>query len=134
MMPINLNKLIKKQALMPILLRLVGDLETSLIIEDDGGSLLLATEGAESLTRYPVTVAGEIIGWVCGTEKVAVIASLLTRMAEVEAEKRALASETLNKYKEITLLCDTVVKVTSCMDTKEVARLVIQEAREALNK
>jgi HD-GYP domain-containing protein (c-di-GMP phosphodiesterase class II) len=131
-MPISLNKLIKKKALRPILLRLVSDLKTSLIIEDDEGKLILATEGAKSIARHPVIVAGETIGWVIGSERTAVIASLLTQMSEAEADKRALAGETLSKYKEITLLCDTVEKVSTCLDTKEVARLVIEEARRVL--
>jgi HD-GYP domain-containing protein (c-di-GMP phosphodiesterase class II) len=128
MAQISLRKLIKKRALMPIIFRLVSDLETSVVIEDDGGKLLMATDGAERLTPYPITAAGDVIGWVCGTEKVVVIASLLTCMAESEVEKRALVSETLNKYKEITLLYDMVEKVSSCLDTKEVIRLVIKEA------
>jgi HD-GYP domain-containing protein (c-di-GMP phosphodiesterase class II) len=132
MIPVSLSKLIKKRVLTPIIHRLVSDLETSIIIEDDAGKLLMATDGAERLERYPVSVAGEVIGWVIGTEKVAVIATLLTGMAESEVEKRALVSETLNKYKEISLLYDMVEKVSSCLDTKEVARLVIEEARRVI--
>lgn len=132
MMPNILGKLIKKRALTPILLRMVSDLGTSIVIEDDKGGLLLATDGAERHARFPVHAAGEVIGWVNGTEKVAAIASLLSVMAETEVEKRALVSETLNKYKEITLLYDMVEKVSSCLDTKEVARLVIEEARRVI--
>ena len=132
MLPVSLSKLIKKRAFAPILYRMVNDLETSIIIEDTDGILLMATDGAERCTRYPVSAAGEVIGWVNGSEKVAIIASLLTFMAESEVEKRTLAAETLNKYKEITLLYDMVEKVSSCLDTKEVARLVIEEARRVI--
>ncbi len=132
MIPDYLSKLIKKRALMPIIHRLVSDLEVSIIIEDEVGRVLMATDGAEELNRYPVTSDGEVIGWVIGTEKVAVIASILTGIAETEAQKRALVSETLYKYKEITLLYDVVEKVSSCLDTKEIARLVIEEARKVI--
>ncbi len=132
MVPVSLGKLIKKRAFAPILLRLVSDLKSSIVIEDNEGKLLMATDGAERLTWYPVSVAGEVIGRVNGTEKVAAIASLLSSMAESEVEKRALVSETLNKYKEVTLLYDMVEKVSSCLDTKEVARLVIEEARKVI--
>ncbi len=127
-----LEKVIKKRAFAPILNRMVYAMETSIIIEDTGGKLLMATDGAEMLTRYPVSVAGEVIGWVSGSERVAAIASLLSYQAESELEKRSLASETLNKYKEITLLYDIVEKISSCLDTKEVARLVIEEARRVI--
>lgn len=132
MLPVSLSKLLKKKEFAPILNRLVGVLETSILIEDDGGKLLMATEGAERLAGYPVSVAGEVIGWVHGAEKVALVASLLSHQAEMEVEKRTLATETLNKYKEITLLHDMVEKVSSCLDRKEVARLVIEEARRVI--
>lgn len=128
----TLEKAMKKRSVMSILNRLVSALDTSIIIEDSEGKLLMATEGAEQITRYPISAAGEIIGWVNGAEKVAAIASLLTHVAETEAEKRALVTETLNKYKEITLLYDIVEKISSCLDTKEVARLVIEEARRLI--
>lgn len=128
MAQVSLSKLIRKKEFAPILHRMILALESSIIIEDDSGNLLMATDGAEKLNRYPVSVAGEVIGWVTGTEKVAPIASLLSFHAESEVVKRNLVSETLNKYKEITLLYDLVEKVSSCLDTKEVARLVIEEA------
>ncbi|OIQ75097.1 cyclic di-GMP phosphodiesterase response regulator RpfG [mine drainage metagenome] len=132
MMPISLSKLIKKQSLMPVLVRLAGDLDTALAIEDASGKLLLATEGLKNLSRYPVTAANEVIGWVVGTGKVAMIATVLSRLAEAESDKQSLATETLGKYKEITLLCDSVEKLASCLDTQEVARLVIEEARKVI--
>jgi HD-GYP domain-containing protein (c-di-GMP phosphodiesterase class II) len=127
-----LDKIMKKRAFAPILHHMVSALETPLLIEDAEGRLLMAAGSAEGARRYPVNVAGEVIGWVCGCERVAPIASLLSYQAETDAEKRTLAGETLNKYKEITLLYDIVEKVSSCLDTKEVARLVIDEARRVI--
>jgi hypothetical protein len=89
----------------------------------------LATANANRQKSYPVSVAGETIGWVSGDEKVAAIASLLSYQAETEFEKRSLAAETLNKYKEISLLYDMVEQVLSCLDIKKIARLVIEQAK-----
>jgi HD-GYP domain-containing protein (c-di-GMP phosphodiesterase class II) len=133
MVQVSLAKLIKKKEFAPILNRMVGAMETSIIIEDDDGKLLMATVGAERLTRHPVSVSGHVIGWVDGNAKVAPIASLLSYLAESEVEKRNLANETLNKYKEITLLYDMVEKVSSSLDTKEIARLVIEEAKRVIH-
>lgn len=132
MAPGILEKLMKKRVFTPILNSMVSALETSIIIEDTEGKLLLATDGFERSESHPVTVAGEIIGWVNGSDRVAAIAALLSYQAESELEKRMLAAETLNKYKEITLLYDIVEKISSCLDTKEVARLVIEEARKVI--
>lgn len=127
-----LEKILKKKALAQILNRIVLSLKTSIIIEDTNGKRLLETVGAERMAGYPVYVAEEVIGWVYGSEKVEPVAALLANIAESEQEKRALANETLNKYKEITLLYDLVEKVSSCLDTKEVTRLVIEEARRII--
>jgi HD-GYP domain-containing protein (c-di-GMP phosphodiesterase class II) len=132
MIPVSMGKLIKKRDFAPILTRMIAAMATSVIIEDQAGKLLLATDGALRQTGYPVSVAGEVIGWVNGCEKVAPLAALLSYHAEIEFEKRTLASETLNKYKEITLLYDMVEQVSSCLDTKEVARLVIEQAKKVI--
>lgn len=129
---ITLDKVMKRRDFAPILHRIVTALESPVVIENCEGKLLMSTDGADSGDRYPVTVSGEVIGWVSGPEKVAAVASLLSYQAESEIEKRALASEMLTKYKEITLLYDVVEKISSCLDTREVARLVIEEARRVI--
>lgn len=132
MAAITLGKIIKKKEFAPILQRMVAALATPMVIEDSEGRLLLATDNAANGVKYPVYATGEVIGWVTGNERVAPIASLLSYQAETEIEKRTLVSEMLNKYKEITLLYDVVEKISSCLDTKEVARLVIEEARRVI--
>lgn len=129
---VTLEKIMKKRAFAPVLHSIVAALESSVVIEDVEGKLLLATYGAEKGDRYPVNVSGEVVGWVSGSEKAASLAMLLSCQAESEIEKRTLASEMLTKYKEITLLYDIVEKISSCLDTKEVARLVIEEARRVI--
>ena len=132
MVAVSIAKLVKKKEFAPVLKQMIGTLATSVIIEDEAGKLLFATEDAERLNSYPVSVAGSIIGRVYGNEKVEPLASLLSYQAETEMEKRTLANETLNKYKEITLLYDMVEQVSSCLDTKEVARLVIEQAKKVI--
>lgn len=128
----SISKLIKKKEFAPILKQMIGMLATSVIIEDESGKLLFATENAERQNSYPICAAGFIIGRVFGNEKVEPLAKLLSYQVETELEKRALANETLNKYKEITLLYDMVEQVSCCLDTKEVARLVIEQAKKVI--
>ena len=47
MIQVSLGKVMKKREFAPILNRIVSALETSLIIEDAEGKLLMATSGAE---------------------------------------------------------------------------------------
>jgi len=132
MVPVNIGKLIKKREFAPVLHRLIGALGSPVIIEDRDGKLLLATDGAQRQASYPVSVFDEVIGWVHGADKASAIAALLSHEAASEFEKRTLASETLNKYKEITLLYDMAEQVSSSLDTKEVARLVIEQAKRVI--
>ena len=47
-------------------------------------------------------------------------------------EKKALGRETLEKYKELTLLYDLTEKLSECLNPKEVAHLVIDEAKRLI--
>lgn len=132
MVSVSIGKLLKKKEFASLLKQMIGALDTPVIITDETGTPLFATEGAEQQAGYPVRVAGTIIGQVFGNEKVELLASLLSYHAEMEMERRALANETLNKYKEITLLYDMVEQVSSSLDTKEIARLVIEQAKRVI--
>ena len=132
MQAVSLGKLLKKKAFVPIIRGLVNSLGGGILIEDAEGGLLLAVAGVEPTASYPVEAAGEIIGWAKGGSEVEPIAALLSFQAEREIERRSLVTETLHKYKEITLLYDLVEKVASCLDRQEVARVVIEQARRVI--
>jgi len=64
--------------------------------------------------------------------KAAAIASLLTYLAGQEMEKKTLAKEVLDKYREINLFYDLSEKLTACLDVQEIAKLVILEAKKLI--
>ncbi|WP_333653024.1 HD-GYP domain-containing protein [Dissulfurispira sp.] len=55
---------------------------------------------------------------------------MLSYVAEKEAERKTLAHETLNKYKEITLLYNLSERVSSCLNLDEAAALAVDEAKK----
>lgn len=132
MAAVSIGKLVRNKEFAPLLSRVITLLDSPLTVEDPSGAVLIATGEGERSTRFPVSAGGEVIGWVYGPDKTSLLAALLTQQADSELEKRSLVNETLNKYKEITLLYDMVEKVSTCLDTREVARLVIEEARKIL--
>lgn len=129
---INLGKVIRKKTFAPLVNRLVTALAVPLLIEDADGALLIATDGTADGDRYPVTIQGEVIGWVRGNDKAALLASLLSYHAEIEFERKNLGSETLHKYKEITLLYEMADKIPACMDRKEIAGFLIEQIRQVI--
>jgi len=125
---VNFKKLIYRKDLSAVINKLLVHFRDPVIIEDTEGCLLVGKEGADRSIRYPVEVSGEIIGWVSGRDDVSSLAGLLSYLAETELEKKNLAKETLNKYKEINLLYDITEKIAVCLDLREVAQLIICEA------
>ena len=132
-MAIKLGKLLKNRGFGPVVRGLTAGLDGGVIIEDSQGQTLLATGEVGDGVDYPVIVVDQQIGLVKGAPEVEPIARLLAYEAGREIERRGLVSETLNKYKEITLLYDLVEQVASCLDRREVARMIIDQARRVFN-
>ncbi len=129
MVKINLKRVLAKKEISSILSELIRTIDTPISIWDLEGKPLIENGNTQLLDKYPVELAGEVIGWVIGTEKASPVASLLSYLAKNEFETKTLARETLDRYKEINLIYNISGKITACLDLKEVAKLVIDEAR-----
>ncbi len=132
MAKISLKKLLAKKEVWSILSNLLMAIDTPLSIQDAEGNLLIDDYSTEPLEKYPVELAGEAIGWVIGNEKASPVASLLSHLVKNEFEKKTLARETLDKYKEVNLIYNISERITASLDLKEVAKLVIDEARRLI--
>ena len=128
MVQINLKKILNKKEVLTVLDYLTEEMGTAIQIEDAAGKRLVGVD-SENLTnkyKYPIELSDKVIGWVLGEEKVAVAASLISYLVKQEFEKKALANELLDKYREITLLHDISTQITASLELKEVAQLVIE--------
>jgi hypothetical protein len=92
-----------------------------LCIQDAEGRLVLGHVSNDSLNTYPIKLGEQVIGWVIGLENTAIVASLITYLANQEFEKKTLARETLDRYKEINLLYNISGKLSTCLDFNAVA-------------
>lgn len=99
-------------------------------VEDAKGRVLLG-DGPEDGPAHPVEVEGEARGVVRG-EGGARIAAVVARLYEGELIKRALAHETLERYKELTLIYDLSDELSRVLDIREVASAVVQKAHAFL--
>jgi HD-GYP domain-containing protein (c-di-GMP phosphodiesterase class II) len=133
MAQISLQKLLHRAEIAPVVRGIVVALGSRILIEDLKGKMLLSSDGdAEAVSRHPVLCAQETIGWVSGDGKAHSVAVLLSHLAEREHERKALVQETLNKYKEISLLYGVAEKIASCLDLREAARLAVEEAKKVI--
>lgn len=128
MTQISLKRLIHKKEVSSIINDISNVMKMPLCIRDAEGRVLLGNDSNNSFNKYPIQLANQIIGWVIGLENTSIVASLLTYLANQELEKKNLAYETLDKYKEINLLYNISGKLSACLDVKEIAQLVIDEA------
>lgn len=146
---IKLQKLIFQPEILALLDSAAGQIALPFAILDSDGNILLknsppgpAPSGGETSDgpsaarpgnlEFPIRVQGEILGLVRGDEKAAVIADLVAALAATEADKKALAGETLHRYKELALLYDFTEKISARLDVHETGRLIIEEARRMI--
>ena len=67
------------------------------------------------------------LGWVSGQTSAALLAELLSFAAQSEIQSKALAQETLSKYKELTLLYDLSEKIAACVEVSQLTQLALTE-------
>jgi hypothetical protein len=101
----------------------ITDLEGIVLLDRQGGGD--AAAGAE---RHPIVVDGETVGWVNGPRPAGAIAAVLSYAGAREADKRALAREALDRYRELNLLYDLADEIGATLETDAVARVAVGEA------
>ncbi|OCQ95594.1 guanylate cyclase [Oscillatoriales cyanobacterium USR001] len=132
MSQINFKRLVSQKESLYLIHSLVSVIDTQVNIQTADGQLLMG-EASYGQSRYPVEVDGEVVGWVFGPPKAAAIASLLTYLATQELEKKTLAKEVLDKYREINLFYALSEKLNACLDVEEIATLIILEAKKLIH-
>ncbi len=134
MISINLKKIISRKELQDVISQLMEDIDSSICIQQADGQTLIGSvsESKQGSCRYPIKLADQSIGWVIGNEKSAIMASLISYVAKQEYEKKALARELLEKYKEIDLLQDLSARINTSLDLQEISQFVIEEAVDLL--
>jgi signal transduction histidine kinase len=130
---INLKTLLgKNKEATTVITNLLTAMGTSIGIEDAEGRLLLGEANANSKAKYPVALAGEILGWVMGGEKAETIAGLLTHLAVKEAEKKTLGNEVLGLYRETNLIYNFSEKLVASLEVPAIAGAALEQARQLI--
>lgn len=102
----------------------ISDLDGEVILDRQGGGA-----GGESPSeRHPIVVEGQTIGWVEGPRPAASIAAVLSYAASREADKRALAAEALDRYRELSLIYELAESLGATLEVDAVASVAAEEA------
>lgn len=143
---VNLNKILLKGEVLSLLRGLMIKLTSPIMIQDYKGEVLVADLGierkkeqapevhsasednVEQTIKVPILLDEEVLGWVIGSEQVEQVANFLNYIVNREFERKTLAADALDKYREISLLYTITSKMSNCLDVKEIGTLVIEEA------
>jgi len=126
---INLRKIVTNGDSSSLVRGLLLSIGEPAVIEDDEGRILTLYEGAENLLRYPVTAGGKTVGLVYGGPKISPVAELLSYLTTRELERRSLAGETLEGYRELSLFHDISERIPACTRPGDVLASTIKEIK-----
>ncbi|PZO41707.1 MAG: guanylate cyclase [Pseudanabaena frigida] len=149
MLSVSLKKILLKGEVLSLLRGLVNTITSPIVIQDRDGKILVADLGTEAIDRknsdlnkagtdrieldteakkIPIVLDEEVLGWVIGAEMVEQVANFINYLVNREFERKTLAADALDKYREISLLYTISSKLSNCLDVKEIGALVIEEA------
>src|SRR6185503_6937542 len=105
----------------PMLSALLTGTNAGVRISDTTGTVILEREGSGiGFERYPITVEGREIGVVEGDRVGRAIASVLSYAVAREADKRSLAREALDRYRELNLVYDLAERLSGDLDLETI--------------
>ena len=130
MTQLSLKQLLRKSDIQAVFHQLTGAIAHPFCIQSSEGTVLLGDYRLDYPLKTPITLEHETLGYVMGEADSVAIATLLSFLGQRELERKALARETLDRYKEISLLYSISEKITAQLDLKSVASLVLDEAKK----
>lgn len=126
-----LKRLLAKSEISTLVQACCQTVQTPVRIFDNKGTPLFGESGEQKFRcTIPLREGDKIIGEVKGGDDCTIVVSLLQYMINAESERVALGRETLEKYREISMLCDFGAKIGSCLETNEVVRIITSEIRK----
>jgi len=126
----KLQKILTQQNVLSMVNGVITAMGGPIAVHSCDGVCLLGQNGNGAAQKYPIELSGNVIGWVTGTAEAMPVAALINHLVVREYERKMLARETLDRYKEISLIYKFVDKIALCLNLAEVTKLVIEETRK----
>jgi hypothetical protein len=125
--------IVRHRHVAPMLSVLLASTNARVTITDANGGIILDRQAGSAppdapAERHPITVEGTTIGWVDGPRPSGAIASVLSYACAREADKRALAREALDRYRELNLIYDLAEQIGATLEIDAVAAVAVDEA------
>jgi len=125
--------IVRHRHVAPMLSVLLAATDARVTITDlDGTAILDRTAGTAPADapseRHPITVEGRTMGWVEGPRPAGAVAAVLSYACARESDKRALAREALDRYRELSLIYDLSETIGATLEVDAVAAVAVSEA------
>ncbi len=125
--------IVRHRHVAPMLSVLLAGTDARLTITDvDGGVILDRQTGAAPpdapSERHPIVIEGATVGWVEGPRPAGSIAAVLGYAGARETDKRSLAREALDRYRELNLIYDLADAIGAVLEIDAIATVAVAEA------
>lgn len=127
-MSVDLARLvIRHRHVAPMLSVLLGGTNAAVRIRDADDAVILERGDGIGSDRFPIVVEGETVGWVEGDRVARSVAAVLAYAAAREADKRSLANEALERYRELNLVYDLAEALSALTSVAAVGQAAVAE-------
>jgi hypothetical protein len=121
--------IVRHRHVAPMLSALLSGTNAGVRISDDAGLVVLEREASGiGFERFPIAVEGRTVGWVEGDRTARAIAAVLSYAVSREADKRSLAREALDRYRELNLVYELADRLSGELDLEDIGEIVRAEA------
>lgn len=122
---VSLKKLLAKGNLNETFAKLVELAGAPAALVDARGALLWGKSSQLEAPRAPVLVGEQTLGWVVGAKGAEALAEALGKMLEGQVANRAIAAETLDTYRELSLLYSLGENLATSLEWEELIDKVL---------
>ncbi|MGE5416377.1 MAG: HD-GYP domain-containing protein [Acidobacteriota bacterium] len=126
----RLKKLISDKEVKSLINEMINTTGCTVSLLDNNGNVLMGQPAEESWQTQPIKLADKVIGYITGPEISPMFGLLIDILLKKHLEMKALADDTLEKYKEITLLYDAAGKISTCLELDQITKLVKEQATD----
>ncbi len=120
--------IVRHRHVAPMVSALLAGTDAAVTIRDAEGEVVLERVGAGAGEgRHEVRVEGEVLGTVEGGRAARGVAAVLAYAAARERDKRSLANEALERYRELSLIYDLAAEIGGSTDLESIVGTATDE-------
>jgi hypothetical protein len=125
--------IVRHRHVAPMLSVLLAGTDARVTITDVEGTIILDRQAGSAppeapRERHPIVIEGVTVGWVEGPRPAGSIAAVLAYAAARETDKRSLAREALDRYRELNLIYDLADQIGATLEIDAIAQVAAAEA------